>query len=268
MESYQYYNNLLSLSYGDLLKELIEKYGKVTDDYFKEKSYIRFLNGEIKNPGKGKYTRSMEGLYCHHIFENKYENISNKDFIKEFQYPYELQKKENLVYCNLIEHLILHALIMKETGGKLGTNGFAIFIRPMVEDWYIVKRKKPKAKWYQAVFDRGFLFKDDAIQLLKDIDEMLMIYAKSKVEYRVNRERLEFQRENELDLEKTAKFDSEYPNLKSKNITYKISRKDLIKHLYEINSVSDQITYKKYYEKLNPFTRDQLLERLNNLISG
>lgn len=34
------------------------------------------------------------------------------------------QQKENLVYCNLLEHLILHGLIAKETKNKLGIGGY------------------------------------------------------------------------------------------------------------------------------------------------
>ena len=54
-------------TYSQAVAYLLNKYGAVTDDYYKEKSYTRFLNGEIKSITKGKYTRSSEGLYCHHI---------------------------------------------------------------------------------------------------------------------------------------------------------------------------------------------------------
>ena len=105
---YNEYSQLLDATYSQAVAYLLNKYGAVTDDYYKEKSYTRFLNGEIKSISKGKYTRASEGLYCHHISEDKFQNLSDLRFISEFKYSYNVQKKENLVYCDLIEHLILH----------------------------------------------------------------------------------------------------------------------------------------------------------------
>lgn len=69
--------------------------------------------------------------------ENEYENISNKEYIAHYKYPYEYHHKENLVYCDLIEHLILHALITKETNGDRGFKGLVEFLIPTAEEWYI-----------------------------------------------------------------------------------------------------------------------------------
>lgn len=264
--NYQYYNGLLS--YRELVQLLIKKYGEVTDDFFREKSYARFLNEEIKTPAKGKYSRALEGLYCHHIFENKYENIGNLEFIRAYKYPYELQRKANLVYCDLVEHLILHVLIMKETNGKFGPQGFKFFIRPMVVDWYIEKRKKPKREWYLAVFNRSFLFKDDATKLLKNIDLILLAYAKNTVEDRVKRERQEMKWEDERVQEKCTEFYSKYPNLKSEGISFKTSRKDVVKLLQAIDTEGRNISFKKYYSNLNHLNKDELLARLDKSVSG
>lgn len=136
-KKYNYYKELLSLSYSDAVQSLIEKHGEVVDNYYKEKSYNKFLNGEIKIIAYGKYTKTKEGLYCHHILENEYENISNKEYIAHYKYPYEYHHKENLVYCDLIEHLILHALITKETNGDRGFKGLVEFLIPTAEEWYI-----------------------------------------------------------------------------------------------------------------------------------
>lgn len=40
--------------------------------------------------------------------------------IKVQQYPYASQQKTRLVYCNLIEHAILHALIAIESKQEFG----------------------------------------------------------------------------------------------------------------------------------------------------
>ncbi|EUG90550.1 hypothetical protein O782_01721 [Staphylococcus aureus M0190] len=134
---YNEYSQLLDATYSQAVAYLLNKYGAVTDDYYKEKSYTRFLNGEIKSISKGKYTRASEGLYCHHISEDKFQNLSDLRFISEFKYSYNVQKKENLVYCDLIEHLILHAIITKESNGQFGVAGLCQMIKPTVIDWYI-----------------------------------------------------------------------------------------------------------------------------------
>ena len=55
------YNSLLNMSYEEAIHYLLNKYGEVSDDYFKEKSYARFLRGEIKTITKGKYSKTSEG---------------------------------------------------------------------------------------------------------------------------------------------------------------------------------------------------------------
>lgn len=90
----------LSLSYDELTKYLIEKYGAAKVDYFCTSS-CRSRNNAV--------SRTKDGLLCHHIDEDKGGNLS-KPALAAMQ-PYEWQKKERLVYCNYIEHLILHIKI-------------------------------------------------------------------------------------------------------------------------------------------------------------
>lgn len=90
----------LSLSYDALTKYLIEKYGAAKVDYFCTSS-CRSRNNTV--------SRTKDGLLCHHIDEDKGGNLS-KPALAAMQ-PYEWQKKERLVYCNYIEHLILHIKI-------------------------------------------------------------------------------------------------------------------------------------------------------------
>lgn len=71
MDSYKEYLVLLSKSYEEANEVLLQKYGPAQDDYFREASYQRFMNGEIKSITKGKFSRTSEGLYCHHIDEIK-----------------------------------------------------------------------------------------------------------------------------------------------------------------------------------------------------
>ncbi|MFT9455675.1 MAG: hypothetical protein ABF575_00130 [Liquorilactobacillus hordei] len=180
-----YYISLIDRSYSEVVDILLKKYGNVTDDYFKEKSYIRFLNGEIKSITHGKYKRTREGLFTHHIAEKYEENLGNTRFIKNFNYPFELQKKENLVYADLIEHLILHALIAKETNGDYGYTGYDVFIKPMVIEWYTTDMI-PKPDWMKAVYKRSFLtaieiekvFRKIELGPLKEVKKEEEIYSR------------------------------------------------------------------------------------------
>lgn len=99
------YINFKNNEYYNYINILKEKYGSVTGPYFKESSY--------KNKGifvKNKdIMRGNEGLFVHHIAEDKYIMLSNINYCSHL--PFELQLSENLVYCNYLEHLRLHLLI-------------------------------------------------------------------------------------------------------------------------------------------------------------
>lgn len=143
-KKYKYYLSLIGKPYSELIGILIQKYGNVSDDFFREKSYQRFLNGEIKTITRGKYKRTDEG-FTHHIFEDQFENLSNTQYIHDFRYDFYYQRKQNLVYCDLIEHLILHAIIASETNGELGYSGYECYLKDMVEEWFTTDMvPKPK----------------------------------------------------------------------------------------------------------------------------
>ena len=169
-----YYKSLLNLEYDDAVQSLIKKYGAALDDYFKETSYNKFLNGEIKSPTKGKTSRTKDGLYCHHIDEDKFLNLGNNDFILVKKPNFKYQTKDRLVYCNLIEHLILHAIITKKTNGEFGTPGLIVFLIPKVQEWYINKRK-PRSGWEVNCYSKALISSDEAKDLLNDIK----LYLKS-----------------------------------------------------------------------------------------
>lgn len=88
----------LSLPYYDLVSYLKKKYGAVPGDFFTKETC------STKNTS---IVRSDEGLYCHHIDEDKGIDLANSAKI----YPFAWQKADRLVYCNLLEHLILHMKI-------------------------------------------------------------------------------------------------------------------------------------------------------------
>jgi hypothetical protein len=133
------------MPYYSLVKYLQMKYGAVKYDYFTD---------DIKYLRDRRITRTMEGLYCHHIDEDKGDLLSEPTFAKRA--PFEWQKKERLIYCNLIEHLILHLkIIVLRQHGKLDsslavnkefgylTNGVK-FICRNIQNLYL---RKEKIKW-------------------------------------------------------------------------------------------------------------------------
>lgn len=144
-EMYLYYKGICAMKYEDLVEQLNLKYGEVKNDYFKLGPYERFINLEIKNIKKNKISRTSEGLYCHHVKENEASNLSNpkKLFTNKFDFIY--QKKENLVYCDLVEHFIMHMLIAKETQGSYGTEG-GLSIFGQLKRW-IIHNNEPSDLW-------------------------------------------------------------------------------------------------------------------------
>ena len=100
----------LGLSYDELCEYLLNKYGAAEYDYFLTKTC------KSKNQ---KVTRTKEGLVCHHMDEDKAIQLSNPRFA--VNNPYEYQKADRLVYCNPLEHLILHIKIAEEPK-KAGAN--------------------------------------------------------------------------------------------------------------------------------------------------
>jgi len=99
MDRHEIYREI-QMTYEELLSYLLQKYGGAVCDYF--------ATPECKSKNK-KVTRTAEGLYCHHMDEDKGGNLSNS--AQAQMQPFEWQKKERLVYCNIIEHLILHMKI-------------------------------------------------------------------------------------------------------------------------------------------------------------
>ena len=167
------YLNLLSLSYEDAVDNLLKKYGSVKDDYFRENSYKRFFAGEIKSITKGKYSRATEdGLYCHHVKEDEYLNLANLSFLKEQKPPYSVQKRENLVYCDLIEHFILHLLIANKTNNKYGLPGVENYLLPMIMDWYLAADAVPTKGWAKTCYDKAYVTEPEGKKIIEKAKEI------------------------------------------------------------------------------------------------
>lgn len=140
---------IMKLSYFEYIEYLWNKYGKVPGDYFLDEKCTK------KNT---KITRGNEGLNIHHIDDYRANDLSNS----AKNYPFEYQKANRLVYCNIIEQAILFMKIISEY--KKDKPGLGMFIIPTINDylaqieykqsWRYVARRiclDNKEKWFEIV---------------------------------------------------------------------------------------------------------------------
>lgn len=126
MNEYQSVKDFTYLEYCDYLQD---KYGIGLADYM-TKSY---------NPIQ-KCKRTKEGLVAHHKKEDTMIMLSDKRIA--VMCPFEWQLKENIVYCDYLEHLLLHVLICKYPADNkpkiiaAGIGGVVNFIAPELNDLY------------------------------------------------------------------------------------------------------------------------------------
>lgn len=300
------YLSLLSLTYSEAVKYLLAKYGPAINDYFSEKSYSRFLRGEIKSITRRKYQRTFEGLYCHHIDENKFENLSNFDYIKKYRYPFFYHKKERLVYCDLFEHLILHTLIAEETNTEFGLSGYIVFLFPMAGEWYI-DELDPKPEWMKICKERSYLNPKETKIILRKMDELIAKTPKNykkrtyslmdlrkrlnlnmtiyeykdfqsrmkimKKEMQTNYYKLKHKKrsimqemQKDLIIKKENSFYKMYPSFKHYKISINESRQSILNYLFIFKFV-DIVKYKKELRSLKRDTsKYELLNELHPLL--
>lgn len=168
-----YYKTLMDMSYAQLVTKFLNEYGHATNSYFEENSYVNFVN-ETSNvkPINNRVSRTSEGLYCHHIQENKYRNMSQIDVCRETKVPFEAQQAKNLVYCNLIEHAILHAKIAQETNFEFGIFGYIFFLRNQIVNWYIIQDNNIRIH-EQSCYNVARLSLEDTERVINYIDNKI-----------------------------------------------------------------------------------------------
>ena len=142
MSEFESVRNMTYLEYCDYLQA---KYGIGLTDYM-TKSFNK----------NQKCTRTKEGLLVHHKDEDKMIMLSTKQIAERF--PFEWQTKEHLVYCDMLEHLLLHILICiypskdKVPGFDVGIGGASNFIIPELNDVYC--GWKSNQKWQQCLHEK------------------------------------------------------------------------------------------------------------------
>lgn len=130
------YQNVKDFSYEEYCGYLNKKYGAVPRKY-----------------GSSKNKRPDDGLFIHHVGEDEVASLSNRKIALANDPVY--QEPENLVYCNYLEHLLLHIMIGEETAGtkNLGLNGPFVFIVPALKNYFEKgwKNEKINAGYYSAI---------------------------------------------------------------------------------------------------------------------
>lgn len=152
------YTKVKDLTYEGYCDYLQDKYGIGLSDYM-TKSFN-------KNP---KVTRTKDGLFAHHKAEDKMVMLSQPEIAR--MCPIEWQSKENIVYCDYLEHLYLHILICKYPSkekvdvAKVGIGGVINFLVPELNDIY--SGWTPNAAWKKNCTDKIVNDKDVYLVLIE-----------------------------------------------------------------------------------------------------
>lgn len=150
----------LKFPYEAIVAYLLNKYGIAKYDYFKnEKCTVK----------ESQISRTSEGLFCHHIDEDKAIMLSNDKYAAAN--PFKYQKADRLVYCNLLEHLILHIKIAEKPCDDANENelpgigGAISFICKDLNDIY--SGKEFSEDWRTVVAEKVKGSFDDYITILR-----------------------------------------------------------------------------------------------------
>ncbi|MDV3157533.1 MAG: hypothetical protein Q8760_02295 [Candidatus Phytoplasma australasiaticum] len=140
---------MMLLTYNQIIDILLDKYGEVPGNYFLDRKCTK-INEYIK--------RSSEGLQIHHIKENEMKGLSNPELAQKA--PFSYQMEYNLVYCNLLEHFLLHCKIWDHSSNPLqfdvGQNGAQILLNELEKIHFdnYWQNKNYKRKAAQKIFLR------------------------------------------------------------------------------------------------------------------
>ena len=139
-------------------------------DYLQEKYGIGLCNYMTKSWNKNpKISRSKDGLFVHHKYEDHAILLSNKN--AAMRNPFEWQLAENMVYCDYLEHLFLHILICENPANDknkfeaVGIGGVFIIVSTL-NDFYSGWNTE-KLLWMQTCLNKVCKDKDVYLTLLK-----------------------------------------------------------------------------------------------------
>lgn len=157
------YNQVKNYTYLEYCDYLQRKYGIGLADYM-----TKSFNA---NP---KCKRTKEGLVAHHKMEDTMVMLSTKAIAQ--MCPFEWQQKQNIVYCDYLEHLLLHVLICKYPSdnkidiANVGIGGVVNFIVPELNDLY--SGWKTSQPWRENCHRRVINDKEVYLEIIKQFIEI------------------------------------------------------------------------------------------------
>jgi len=166
------FSEVKSLNYDEYCMYLQEKYGLPSKPYLTE----------TWSKTKG-ITRTQNGLFIHHVREDITIQLSNPEIAKNS--PYEYQEPKNLCFCDYLEHLWLHFLIVKnpnrnaKSNENVGIGGIVNFIVPELFTMYGME-KLILPDWKINCFDA--IKNDEEVfqEILFELAKIIPILSKEK----------------------------------------------------------------------------------------
>jgi hypothetical protein len=151
----------INMSYDDYVAYLLDKYGPAECSYF--------CTDACKSTNK-KISRTSEGLFCHHVREDTAILLSDPLHAKIN--PFEFQMAHNLVYCNYLEHLILHVKIVeldhKKPDGPIGLGIEGVtMIYTQLNGIYSYPNKVLRDDWRRAAIEAVQDRYEDYLEVMK-----------------------------------------------------------------------------------------------------
>ncbi len=109
---------------------------------------------------KGNYSKTYDGLLCHHIDENKAELLSTPEFAS--LHPITYQSADRLVYCDYIEHFLLHHKYGSEGAKLIASTIKSLLLQNAVEDWQkpCLERLLHRSEDLKYLIRQGIIFND------------------------------------------------------------------------------------------------------------
>lgn len=207
------------------------------------------------------------------------------------------------MYCDLIEHAILHVLIAIESSFKYGFPGYADYIRPNIKEWYLDK-KIPNFNWEKNCYNKAYLEPEEAFEILDKMNRILKgrlskyssdetedyeKFSESLNEPETLAEYYDKKQQNEektkARIKKRVKQTMHERNTlieSLKDLTNKSSRLDILKAAYYINhyypaiiandelffrAYSSVLTFEEFDKKMKEYIKDDILKKLKEDIS-
>lgn len=163
-----YIREHLNTPYDEYVSYLQNKYGLPAQPYYR-------WSDDNSTLIKGRVSRAKEGLQVHHVKEDTVSGLSKPETARLYDISY--QSPENLCYCNVLEHFLLHIKIAEMDRNdksdmdlcNAGINWLALIINTSLAN--------PSKSWYS---------KKEFESIKKDFENSDVDYSDTGVNYNVN----------------------------------------------------------------------------------